>query len=84
MAFTEEQLRTAAKKAYAAGDTAAAEELFREAQKLQGSTAAAIAPPAAPTAVAPPVPGHSCLRGRRPAQPDFRRAGPGRGRPRTL
>ncbi len=43
MAFTEEQLRTAAKKAYAAGDTAAAEELFREAQKLQGSTAAATA-----------------------------------------
>ncbi len=53
MAFTEEQLREAARKAYAAGDTAAAEELFREAQKLTGSSAAAIATPAAPAVPTP-------------------------------
>jgi hypothetical protein len=45
MAWTEEQLREAARKAYAAGDVAAAEELFRAAQALPGSTASTLAAP---------------------------------------
>ena len=77
MAFTEEQLREAARKAYAAGDTAAAEELFRAAKALPGSKASAVAPPAsAPVSLGPQMPMDASGAALGPSTPAFADADP--------